>query len=157
MGCWLIRGPATQNLFLYPDPDEEQQEEEEEENVEVREKHTRVVGEIEIMIARSNAQGQGLGREALQSFLWYVATSLPAILDEYMQDKDKAGCMSYLRVKIDKDNARSLGLFQKLGFAHVSGPNYFGEMELRSKVVAGRDESMDGTAGVAEKMDYGIL
>ena len=153
MRCWLMRRPPTQNLFLYPDPDEE----EEDDNMEVREKHTRIVGEIEIMIARSNAQGQGLGREAMQSFLWYVATSLPAILNEYIQDKDKAGYMSYLRVKIDKDNTRSLGLFQKLGFTHVSGPNYFGEMELRSQVVAGRDGSMGGAAWVAEKMEYGTL
>ena len=39
--------------------------------------------------------------------------------------------MSYLRVKIGKENGRSIGLFESVGFVKVSEtPSYFGEFEL---------------------------
>lgn len=113
---------------------------------------TRVVGEVEIMIARPDARGKGLAQEALQAFLWYIDSSLPAILNEYTQGRSTNACLSYLRVKIDKDNTRSLALFQKLGFADISGPNYFGEMELRSRRSTSEQQNV-----VAEKLPYGLL
>lgn len=138
------------NLFLYDDDDEEENDTNGEPEI------LRVVGELEIMIARPDARGKGLAQEALEAFISYISTSLPAILNEYTQGKNKTACLSYLRVKIDKDNSRSLSLFKKLGFSDIRGPNYFGEMELRSKRVAGQKTGQEGEGkGVAEKLPYG--
>lgn len=99
----------------------------------------RVIGEIELMIAEKRNQGQGFGRGALLTFLWYIANHEGEILDEFLQstapaeegskERRKMKCLS---VKIGKDNARSLALFESLGFERKSPePNYFGEFELR--------------------------
>jgi L-amino acid N-acyltransferase YncA len=46
--------------------------------------------------------------------------------------------LEYLRVKISSGNARSIRLFESVGFQKVSeAPNYFGEVELRMPVSAG--------------------
>jgi RimJ/RimL family protein N-acetyltransferase len=135
------------NLFLYPceesdDDDDETGNED-------------AVGELEIMIARPGARGKGLAKEALRAFIWYVATSLPALLEEYAKGAngtDTLMSLSYLRVKIDKDNVCSLRLFKTLGFSQVSEPNYFGEVELRSKVA--QSGTTDAT-GSARKLCYG--
>lgn len=97
-----------------------------------------VVGEVEIMIARKDCQGKGLGRETLLAFLWYILTSFSGIMNEYhiAHGNGKTGSyLNYLRVKIDSGNARSIKLFESVGFKKVSEkPNYFGELELRWQV-----------------------
>jgi RimJ/RimL family protein N-acetyltransferase len=100
------------NLFLYP-----------------AEQKKKVVGELEIMIASPSARGRGLAKEALRYFLRYISTRLPDILSEY---GDRVTSLQYLRVKIDKDNTKSIKLFEGLGFSRVSEEaNYFGEVEMR--------------------------
>jgi RimJ/RimL family protein N-acetyltransferase len=94
----------------------------------------RLIGEVEIMIARKDLQGKGLGSAVLRAFLWYIITNLNAILSEYEISgaKDAKGSLRYFRVKIDAKNDRSIKLFEKAGFKLVSDkPNYFGELELR--------------------------
>lgn len=94
-----------------------------------------VVGEVEIMVARKDHQGKGLGKEILLTFLWYIISSLDQITSEYHQSHrgDKvASRFKYLRVKIDENNSRSIGLFEGVGFEKLSEkPNFFGELELR--------------------------
>jgi RimJ/RimL family protein N-acetyltransferase len=100
------------NLFLYP-----------------AEQKKKVVGELEIMIASPQHRGQGYATEALRYFLRYISTRMTDILSEYGTG---ATSLQYLRVKIDKDNTRSIKLFEGLGFSmQGGGPNYFGEVELR--------------------------
>lgn len=97
-----------------------------------------VIGEIELMIAEKRNQGQGFGRGALLTFLWYIVIHEGEILDEFAQsttaadERSKEKKIECLSVKIGKDNARSLALFESLGFEKRSPePNYFGEFELR--------------------------
>jgi len=102
-------------------------------------KSHKVIGEIEIMIARTDARGKGLGHAILLTFLWYIFTNLELILAEYthslpnkVKDKAARAVLSFLRVKIDVENERSIKLFEKAGFTKTSPkPNYFGEVELR--------------------------
>jgi hypothetical protein len=94
------------------------------------------VGEVEIMVARIDMQNRGTGTKILLTFLWYVLNQLDAIVGEYSKSLGeavgKARKMEYLRVKIDAGNARSIRLFEKVGFKKVSEkPNYFNELELR--------------------------
>lgn len=147
---------CLQNLFLFPsDDDDEGQDQSDKKQQDAR---TPVIGELEIMVARPEARGQGLAQEALQAFMWYISTSLPAILKEYTphQDQGKESALSYLRVKIDQENKRSLSLFGKLGFKHSSGPNYFGELELRASISDAGDKG-NGTIVNVEKLPYGTL
>jgi RimJ/RimL family protein N-acetyltransferase len=109
-----------------------------------------IVGEINLMIAHKDYRGRGLARSALEAFLDYIRASLPSILREYslpsenFDSDDETGNTSllhnkfhemrfkYLRVKIDKDNVRSIRLFERSGFKKMGGgPNYFGEVEMR--------------------------
>ncbi|TKA63695.1 hypothetical protein B0A49_09783 [Cryomyces minteri] len=95
-----------------------------------------VVGEVEIMIARKDLQRTGYGRAALLAFLWYILSYRSEILQEYssrvVQQGSNEAAWKYLRVKIDSSNARSIGLFESVGFEKMSEePNYFGELELR--------------------------
>lgn len=95
-----------------------------------------VVGEIEIMIASRAHHRQGYGRAALLAFLWYVLDHQRAILGEYGSTPTTGGAappvLSYLRVKIGQENAKSIALFESIGFEGTgAGPNYFGEVELR--------------------------
>lgn len=139
------------NLFLYPSEDcnDGAGEQGKHETGEMD-----AVGELEIMIARPDARGKGLAKEALQAFIWYISTSLPAILDEYAKganNKDKPKSLSYLRVRIDKDNIPSLSLFKTLGFSQVSEPNYFGEVELRSEIAR---HGIDKACLLAKSVSY---
>jgi len=136
------------NLLLYPCDDDDGDEEDKGD----------VVGELEIMIARAEARGKGLAKEALQAFIWYVLYSLPDVMGEYKQGsgngkEKRSSQLKYLRVKIDKDNVRSLGLFENLGFRRVSGPNYFGEVELRLDV--GNIAKCEKSGCIAKKLSYG--
>lgn len=112
------------NLFLTHDDEEDDKSD-----------HQALIGEIEIMIANKQQQGRGLGKEILSVFMWYILQSKDAIMDEYHTHNTNGKKSSYLRwfrVKINKDNTRSLRLFESVGFTKASEtPNYFGELELR--------------------------
>ncbi|PGH05411.1 hypothetical protein GX51_02935 [Blastomyces parvus] len=141
----------------------------------------RVVGEIELMIAEKAKQGKGFGRAGLVCFLKYIAdhegeivrgfvSSLPPCsapvsrgasrgdnLDNARQDamgvgKVGGGKLAYLSAKIGADNARSLALFESLGFRKVSDkPNVFGEVELRRGCLGGVEgEELLRKSGVKE-------
>lgn len=94
-----------------------------------------VVGEIELMIARKELQRQGYGRAALLSFMHYILlVGREAIIAEYC-GLQPGRSLSYLRVKINQSNKRSIALFQSVGFVQTEeGANYFGEVELRFQV-----------------------
>ena len=100
---------------------------------------TGVVGEVELMIARKELQGRSIGKGSLLAFLQYIVQHESDILDEYLSQESRlsgtpgsAHQLKYLRVKIGKENARSIGLFEKFGFRKVKEEsNYFGEFELR--------------------------
>ncbi|KAJ5934797.1 hypothetical protein N7466_004344 [Penicillium verhagenii] len=104
-----------------------------------------IVGEIELMVAEKLNQRRGFGKASLLVFLRYVAEKQAGILREFVGGLDEeerkklaqaAGGeelrLQWLSVKIGKENARSLALFESLGFVKVSvEPNFFGEFELR--------------------------
>ncbi|KAF3906260.1 hypothetical protein ABW20_dc0102543 [Dactylellina cionopaga] len=134
------------NLFLYEDEDED-------EEIGAQDQ-AKIVGEIELMIARTEYQGQGLGKIAVLVFMFYVLRHQGEILRQDSKRQSKGDNLGYLRVKIGKENSRSLGLFQKLGFEKwTKEPNYFGEWELRLKIqpqeeVVGRIEGLLRDCGV---------
>jgi GNAT superfamily N-acetyltransferase len=113
-----------------------------------------LVGELELMVAKKDMQGQGLGRAALLLFLQYVIAKEGGILAEYQGPRGGGARrggkqhFDYLRVKIGKDNWRSLRLFRGLGFSQVGGVSYFGEIELRCKMGEGEVEEMMRKAGI---------
>lgn len=104
-----------------------------------------IVGEVELMIAKSKDQGKGFGRSALLTFLRYIAGHEREIVGEFVgkdglaskaKDYTIAGKarlkFSALSVKIGHSNQRSLALFESFGFRKISEEvNYFGEWELR--------------------------
>lgn len=143
------------NLFLFADEDEDEEAQGGEGQGAGDEA---VIGELEIMIARVEARGKGMARETLCAFMWYITSSLPGILDEYRAGEGKARVLKYLRVKIDKDNVRSLGLFERVGFERTAAePNYFGEVEMRTPVVEGRlvdVEAKIGLEGLTREVRY---
>ncbi|KAI9369936.1 N-acetyltransferase [Aspergillus egyptiacus] len=112
-----------------------------------------IVGEIELMIAETRAQGNGYGRGALLAFLRFVREHEVAIVGEFVEGdevarnvfqekgkgedegKGEGKGVSALSVKIGKENERSLRLFESVGFRRVGAePNYFGEWELRREL-----------------------
>ena len=117
------------NLFLVDDDEDE--EEASDTSAPVLNSTSRsVLGEIEIMIAVKSQHHKGHGRAALLVFLWYILNNLASIMREY--DTAKEAKMRYLRVKIGAENAKSIALFESVGFVRTSAqPNYFGELELR--------------------------
>lgn len=148
------------NLFLssaLEDEDSDQEQDQEtatadhQQPAKSKAKPSPLVGELEIMIARPSARGKGLAHAALLAFLWYISTSLQAILAEYdtssQEEKRTSSVLQYLRVKIDKDNVKSIRLFEKVGFARHGGVNYFGEVEMRMGVQGGKFVGMDGQLG----------
>jgi RimJ/RimL family protein N-acetyltransferase len=140
------------NLFLTPD-DEDEDEDAEESEEEHADKTAALIGEIEIMIAAPTHQNRGLGHSILLTFLWYITSCVQQITDQYSGSQRTS--LKYLRVKIDKDNLRSIKLFEKAGFEKVSGEaNYFGEVELRWAIdqesireIEGRMESVPVVVG----------
>lgn len=103
-----------------------------------------IVGEIELMIAEKVNQGRGFGKAALLTFLRYIIERQADIVKEFVNaefqsetvEKCKAATASLgfscLSVKIGQANARSLALFESLGFKKLSAePNFFGEFEMR--------------------------
>lgn len=99
-----------------------------------------VLGELELMLAAPSTRRQGLGMHTLQTFLAYILSPniLHRILEEYRLGSDERSerYLRYLRVKVGKENAASLGLFRKIGCKGVGSgeANYFGEVELRMEV-----------------------
>jgi RimJ/RimL family protein N-acetyltransferase len=147
------------NLFLYDNDDDEEEDEDEDEDEEEENKEIKpIIGELEIMIASPTHRGKGLGQETLRSFMSYIQSSLSGILAEYAAGKHVV--LKYLRVKIDQDNVRSVGLFERVGFVRTSAePNYFGEVELRTPVVDGRLVDVEGKVGLegfGRKVVYGL-
>ncbi|CAI6341598.1 unnamed protein product [Periconia digitata] len=140
------------NLFLSPSDDDDELGEDNDESKEQRAPIAKsVIGEMEIMIASKTHRGCGLGKEVLNAFLWYVIQSLDDIMNEY-QSGNAVGSekmrMQYLRVKIDKDNARSIKLFESVGFKRVTEqPNYFGELELRWAIEESSFKDLRGRLG----------
>ena len=93
-----------------------------------------LVGEIELMIALKDLHRQGYGRAALLSFTTYILDTWTQIAAEYSSSASDQPpkSLQFLRVKINQSNARSIALFQSIGFVQTAaGANYFGEVELR--------------------------
>jgi RimJ/RimL family protein N-acetyltransferase len=120
------------NLFLF-EPEDDGDDDEDEPNSST-EPSNAVVGEIELMIARKDLHRQGYGRAALLSFVGYILDSWAQIGAEYNKSGSNGvpKSLDYLRVKINQSNARSIALFESIGFEQTAaGANYFGEIELR--------------------------
>jgi RimJ/RimL family protein N-acetyltransferase len=130
------------NLFLYDDEDDEDPEQAQDEK-----SRKRVIGELEIMIASPSHRGRGLAHETLRAFMSYMQSHLDSILSEF--SGESGGELRYLRVKIDKDNARSLALFERLGFVRTRmEANYFGEVELRTPFIGGKLRDVSAKIGL---------
>ncbi|KAF3039963.1 hypothetical protein E8E11_000995 [Didymella keratinophila] len=128
------------NLFLYDDQDDE-------EEGQIENSPKPVIGELEIMVASSSHRGRGLAQETLRAFMSYIQSQLPRIGSEFAGAKGMQ--LKYLRVKIDKDNARSLKLFERVGFVRTSAePNYFGEVELRTPLIGGKLRDVSAKIGL---------
>ena len=158
------------NLFLFDDENDDEEGDEDKGGREVKEHESKekkegafkvqsIVGELEIMIARKDQRGKGIAHETLTAFMSYIQSSLDGILVEYA-GVGKSVVLKYLRVKIDKDNVRSLNLFERVGFVKTSAePNYFGEVELRTPVIEGRlkdVESRIGLEGYGKVVRYAV-
>jgi hypothetical protein len=120
------------NLFLHL----------EEEN-EVTDSNVTVVGELEVMVARQDQQGKGHGRASITAFMAWTFENQAEVVSEFLRWKQisdgqvrKAKRLQYLRVRVNKSNARSLSLFKSLRFEPLGDghPNYFDEIELRLPV-----------------------
>jgi RimJ/RimL family protein N-acetyltransferase len=120
------------NLFLFEPEDDDDDDGEQAANS--TKQSNALVGEIELMIARKDLHRQGYGRAALLSFTAYVLDTWTQIATEYSisSEGQTPRPLQYLRVKINQSNARSIALFQSIGFVQTAaGANYFGEVELR--------------------------
>lgn len=118
------------NLFLYDDESDESEK-----------GHRRMVGEIEIMIAKKEQQRRGIGRAAIALFLHYVLKNRGEMMKERFKPAstpsgDPLPILSTFRAKINQTNTPSVKLFESFGFIKQSDqPNYFGEFELVLQVV----------------------
>jgi RimJ/RimL family protein N-acetyltransferase len=120
------------NLFLFEPEDDDDDDAEQAPNS--TKPSNALVGEIELMIARKDLHRQGYGRAALLSFTAYILDTWAQIAAEYSSSSENQAPrpLQYLRVKIKQSNARSIALFQSIGFVQTAaGANYFGEVELR--------------------------
>lgn len=93
---------------------------------------TKLVGELELMIARKDCQGKGFGRASLLLFLWYILMQKDNLAKEWAQHYDsQEPTLCYVLAKIHSTNERSIKLFESLSFKKKSEtPNYFGEFVL---------------------------
>ncbi|PTB69473.1 hypothetical protein BBK36DRAFT_1156046 [Trichoderma citrinoviride] len=157
------------NFFLYlDDNDDEEGEEEEVAAAGARGESSNTIrlrGEVDVMIARTQHRGKGLGEAAVRSMLGYIRRHLSDVLDEYAKgegllllDGGKAAAAAAkvqlvgLMAKIKEDNAGSRALFGKLGFRQEGEANYFGEV----KMVMGWGEGAGAGAGagIEEGLGY---
>ena len=129
------------NLFLYPSPEHDEAE-------------GKFVAEVEVMIARREFHGMGLGREIVGLFLWYVGMRREEVVGQGGGAGGGAGGreLAGFRVKIAEGNSGSIRLFEGLGFERVGGVSYFGEVELVRGVDGG---DMKGEAGEWRVLEYG--
>ncbi|CAN8095171.1 unnamed protein product [Discula destructiva] len=110
------------NFFLYPSEDDD------DDGV--------VVGEVDIMIAALEHRGKGLGRAAVEAFLYWILRHRGEILEEYCTGEEKrtAGgkglVLRMLMAKIKAGNVGSIALFRGLGFVQEGEVNYFGEIKM---------------------------
>ncbi|KAK2752359.1 hypothetical protein FQN55_007399 [Onygenales sp. PD_40] len=170
LGDESVDAPAAMlgdvNLFLRVDDDED-------EDGDVGDGETKVVGEIELMIAERGNQGKGYGRAGLVCFLKYVADNEGGIVRGFTASLPSSSSspssssasptaaggdkLAYLVAKIGAENTRSLGLFESVGFKRVSEkPNVFGEVELRREMVRGEEgEGLLGRFGVEGYREVG--
>ncbi|KAH0015239.1 hypothetical protein KCU78_g8286, partial [Aureobasidium melanogenum] len=139
------------NLFLIDDDDDEDEPS--------TSGPRSVLGEIELMIAVKSQHRKGHGRASLLAFMHYILTNTSSILQEY--SKGQAAHLRYLRVKISKDNVKSIALFESVGFVRTSAEaNYFGELELRLQVQGREDtvltdlEKVKGWNGTPSFVEY---
>ena len=142
------------NLFLFDDDDDD----DDEKTTDKHKTNASIIGEIELMIALKSHHRKGHGRASLLAFLHYILTNTTAILAEYTRGKQAH--LRYLRVKINKENVKSINLFESVGFVRTSAEaNYFGEVELRLQVlgngnVLGGLESVKGWCGCPLVLEY---
>lgn len=142
------------NLFLFDDDDDEDDEAKPKDSASV-------VGEVELMIAVKSQHRKGHGRAALLAFMYYVLTNTAAILDEYTNGKQAH--LRYLRVKINKENVKSINLFESVGFVRTGAEaNYFGEVELRLQVLGNEKvledlENVKGWCGAPSVLEYRVV
>ena len=118
----------------------------------------RVVGELELMIAETENQRKGYGRTAVLMFLQYVIGHEIEILYEFQKwsnidsPSHSRKVFEYLRVRIAKDNFRSIALFEALGFRKTTtDPNVFDEFELRHYTL-----NKDHLSRLLEKYKYNV-
>ena len=116
------------NLFLSIDYEEE--------NDDTADDCHRIIGEIELMIAKGESRRKGFGKVAIQIFISYVLSDWDNIAKEFvLERRNQLGSdpqLSFLRAKINQTNTGSIHLFESLGFRRTKGGvNYFGEVELR--------------------------
>ncbi|KAI9742348.1 MAG: hypothetical protein M1818_003881 [Claussenomyces sp. TS43310] len=142
------------NLFLSQADDDDDKKEADESG------GSSCIGELELMIAPPASRRHGYGRAAMLAFLHYINQHQDSILSEYAtsvhhapspHDPEKAPKQKMqlrcLRVKIAQQNAKSIALFESIGFAkRTAQPNYFGELELRFDAFGGA-EGPDASAG----------
>lgn len=120
------------NLFLYEVEDDDEDEGTQLSNgVAARQS---LIGELELMIARSEHRHQGYGRAALLTFMEYILLNWEGIAAEYTASEggEARPRLAHLRVRINETNASSIRLFTSVGFQQTTEKaNYFGELELR--------------------------
>ncbi|RPB28827.1 hypothetical protein L211DRAFT_855055 [Terfezia boudieri ATCC MYA-4762] len=127
------------NLFFQEDDDDEDDESDEgmedgDDNSALStdlEGPRKIAGEVEVMIARSEYRGRGLGKATLLLFLAYVLRNREEVVAGLCKDGETA-TLSTLKVKINRNNHQSIGLFENVGFRKKTPgtTNYFGEYEM---------------------------
>lgn len=131
-GCMI----GDVNLFLRLEDDESYQNDFVGDD-DGQEPKQRLVGELEIMVAEKSQRRRGHGRGALLCFLRYILENESSIVAEFLSQGGFTKSLvnlkySYLSVKIDESNYKSLALFESIGFLRVTETsNIFGELELR--------------------------
>ncbi|KOS17056.1 N-acetyltransferase 9-like protein [Escovopsis weberi] len=162
------------NFFLYPhdeepEPDREHGNGDEARNGENGETRQILVrGEVDIMVAETDARGRGVGSAAVRALLAFVARHTGALLEEYAAGErarwvpesssrsqaqsqgggaDAAGMrLVGLMVKIKESNASSIRLFGALGFVQDGGVDYFGEVKMVLPWDSAQHAGTDGAA-----------
>ncbi|RDA84075.1 hypothetical protein CP532_0479 [Ophiocordyceps camponoti-leonardi (nom. inval.)] len=121
---FIIYGPdglakGDVNLFL----DERYEGEDEDKHV--------LEGEVDVMIARRDQRGMGLGSAAVMALMTYFVRNKYRILGEYFGPGGPLDpSLTRLKAKIKEGNGASRALFRSLGFVQVGEPDHFGEVTV---------------------------
>jgi RimJ/RimL family protein N-acetyltransferase len=99
-----------------------------------------LTGEVDVMIADVKDRRKGIGRAAVEAFLFYIVRQSSNILREYaaqgrareVSDAELPE-LKALMAKINVHNEGSIALFKSLGFKQQGKANYFGELTLQLK------------------------